>query len=110
MRSASSVLPALPLLMAFCCNPVTAQSTDWQWSVGGNFHYDWLRTDENDTLEQISDVRRSRLSLALKAPAGFDAKLEFDAHANNWTDAYLRWRDQAHTLRLGQFKQPIYLE
>jgi len=110
MRSACRLLPALPLLMALGCSPLAAQSTDWQASIGGNFHYDWLRTDENGRLEQISDVRRSRLSLALKAPAGFDAKLEFDAHANNWTDAYLRWRDQGHTLRLGQFKQPIYLE
>lgn len=110
MQSVARLLSSLPFLLAVGSDPLAAESSDWQWSVGGNFHYDWLRSDENDALEQLGDVRRSRISLALKAPGGFDAKLEFDAHANNWTDAYLRWRDQGHSVRAGQFKQPMFLD
>lgn len=110
MRSVVPALPALPLLLAICCDPLAAQSSDWQVAVGGNFHYDWLRTDENDSLEQIGDVRRSRLSLALKAPAGVDAKLEYDVYPNVWTDAFVRWRGQGHSVRVGQFKQPMFLD
>ena len=110
MRSATRLLPAMPLLLVSCCDSLAAQSPDWQLAIGGNFHYDWLRTDENDTLNQIGGVRRSRLSLALKAPAGFDAKLEYDVFPNTWTDAFARWRGQGHSVRIGQFKQPMFLE
>lgn len=110
MRSAPWLLPALPVLLMSCGDSLAAQSPDWQLAIGGNFHYDWLRTDENDTLNQIGGVRRSRLSLALKAPAGFDAKLEYDVFPNTWTDAFARWRGQGHSVRIGQFKQPMYLE
>jgi phosphate-selective porin OprO/OprP len=87
-----------------------AASDDWALSIGGNMQYDWLRTDENDTLTQISDVRRSRLSLGLRAPAGLDARLEFDAFANSWTDAFVRWRGGPHSVRIGQYKQPMFLD
>lgn len=102
-------LSALILPLALPAMPALA-GEDWQLSVGGNMQYDWLRTDEDDTLTQFGDVRRSRLSLSLKAPAGLDAKAEFDVFANNWTDAYLRWRGQGHSVKVGQYKQPMFLD
>lgn len=108
MHTVARIVPAL--LLAACCDPLAAQTADWQVSLGGNMQFDWLRTDENERLSQSSDIRRSRLSLALKAPAGLDAKLEFDVHANTWTDAYLRWRGDGHGVKVGQYKQPMYLE
>lgn len=104
-----NVLCALTLPLALHAGSAAA-SDDWQLSVGGNMQYDWLRIDENDRLTQFSDVRRTRLSLALKAPAGFDAKAEFDVFANNWTDAYVRWRGEGHSVKVGQYKQPMFLD
>lgn len=108
----------MPLRKALCALivPFTLQalpaaaSDEWQLSLGGNMQYDWLRTDENDTLTQLSDVRRSRLSLRLRGPAGVEARGEYDAFANTWTDAFLRWRDGAHSVRVGQYKQPMFLD
>ncbi len=100
-----------PVIVALGLHALPAAASDaWQLSVGGNMQYDWLRTNENDTLNQLGDVRRSRLSLVLKAPAGIDAKVEFDAFANTWTDAYVRWRGQGHSLKVGQYKQPMFLD
>ena len=110
MRTAAPLVIALPVLLALWPEPVTAQSSEWQLSAGGNLQYDWLRSDENDVTSQDRDVRRSRLSIALKAPAGVDAKIEFDVYANTWTDAYVRWRGNGHGIKVGQYKQPMYLE
>jgi phosphate-selective porin OprO/OprP len=104
-----NLLCALTFPLVLHSGSVSA-ADDWQVSVGGNMQYDWLRTDEADTLAQIGDVRRSRLSLALKAPAGIDAKVEFDAFTNIWTDAFARWRGQGHSLKVGQYKQPMFLD
>jgi phosphate-selective porin OprO/OprP len=98
------------LIVPITLHALPAAANDWRFSVGGNMQYDWLRTDENDTLTQISDVRRSRLSLALSAPAGLDARVEFDAFTNIWTDAVVRWRGHGHSVRVGQFKQPMFLD
>jgi phosphate-selective porin OprO/OprP len=103
------VLSAVIVPLTLHALPASA-GNDWLWSVGGNMQYDWLRAEENDTLTQLGGVRRSRLSLALKAPAGVDAKAEFDVFANAWTDAYVRWRGGAHAVRVGQYKQPMFLD
>ncbi len=88
-----------------------AAASDWQWAVNGNFQYDHLRLDDEDRLSSDGAVRRSRLALSVKAPTGLDAKAEFDAFNNVWTDAFVRWRPNAkHAFRVGQFKQPIYLD
>jgi phosphate-selective porin OprO/OprP len=100
----------LALIVPITLHALPAAANDWRFSVGGNMQYDWLRTDENDRLTQISDVRRSRLSLALSAPAGVDARVEFDAFTNIWTDAVVRWRGHGHSVRVGQFKQPMFLD
>lgn len=103
--------PLNVLVAAFALHALPAfAGDDWQFSIGGNMQYDWLRTDENDTLTQFGDVRRSRLSLRLQAPAGIEARAEFDAFGNTWTDAFLRWRGGAHSVRVGQYKQPMFLD
>ena len=99
----------LPAALAVIAAP-DASASDWQWAFGGNMQYDWLRTDENDRLSQLSDVRRTRFSLNAKAPAGFDAKVEYDVHANIWTDVWVRWRGEGHGVRVGQYKQPMFLD
>lgn len=99
------------LIVPFTLQALPAAASDeWQLSFGGNMQYDWLRTDENDTLTQLGDVRRSRLSFRLRGPAGVEARGEYNAFANNWTDAFLRWRDGAHSVRVGQYKQPMFLD
>jgi len=87
-----------------------AANDDWRLSVGGNMQYDWLRTDEDDTLTQLGDVRRTRLSLGIRAPGGLTARAEYDAFDNAWTDVYLRWRGGPHSVRIGQYKQPMFLD
>jgi len=104
------ILPcALSLALALHSGSAPA-ADDWQLAVGGNMQYDWLRTDENGTLTQLGDVRRARLSLNVRAPAGFDARAEFDTFPNAWTDVFLRWRGGPHSLRIGQYKQPMFLD
>lgn len=107
MRPIARLLLPTALVLA---TTTGASASDWQWAFGGNMQYDWLRTDEDGQLTQLSDMRRSRFSLNMKAPAGFDAKLEYDVHANTWTDAWLRWRSEGHAVRVGQYKQPMFLD
>lgn len=92
--------------------PVTAASADegWQIKPGGTFQYDWLKIYDDAGDIQLAGMRRARTTLGIKAPAGFDAKIEFDLASNLWTDAFLRWRNGGHSVRLGQFKQPGYLD
>ncbi len=107
MRPIARLLLPATLMLATATD---ASASDWQWAVGGNMQYDWLRTEENERLAQLSDVRRTRISLGFKAPAGFDAKVEFDVHANIWTDAWVRWRGDGHGMKIGQYKQPMFLD
>lgn len=104
-----SVLRALIAPLALQALPAAANDP-WQLSVGGNMQYDWLRTDENNTLTQLGDVRRSRLSLGINAPGGLDVRAEYDAFDNTWTDVFLRWRGGPHSMRIGQYKQPMFLD
>lgn len=105
MRALAHLLPLCLTILA-----TDARASDWQFAIGGNMQYDWLRTDEAERLQQSGDIRRTRVSLGLKSPAGFDAKFEFDVHANTVTDAFLRWRGGPHSVRVGQYKQPMFLE
>lgn len=99
-----SIVPVLLLL-----GGQAAPAGDWQAAVNGNLQFDSNRFDEEDSSYALSGVRRSRLAVSVKAPAGFDAKAEFDVHANVWTDAYVRWKSAAgHSVRVGQYKQPMY--
>lgn len=107
MRPSTRLLLPLALMLATARG---ASASDWQWALGGNIQYDWLRTDENDQSTPLSNARRTRFSLGAKAPAGVDAKVEFDVHTNTWTDAWLRWRGEGHAVRLGQYKQPMFLD
>lgn len=104
----SAFLPSITLLMAA---NTAFPSEDWSLSANGNMQFDVNRIDTGDSLNASSGIRRTRVALSAKVPNGFDAKVEFDVHANQWTDAYLRWRPNGnHALKLGQFKQPLYLD
>ncbi|GMU44760.1 MAG: hypothetical protein AMXMBFR25_27460 [Lysobacterales bacterium] len=100
----------LALLSSLIGLVATADARDWQIAPGGNVQYDWLRTDQDGTSRQWRNPRRTRLSAALKSTSGIDAKLEFDVHANTTTDAFLRWRGGGHAVRIGQYKQPMFLD
>lgn len=101
---------SITLTLAMNAFPAYAES-DWRWSAAGNTHLDWNRIDDQDQTTSNSGIRRARLAVSLKAPQGFDAKVEYDVYANVWTDMFVRWRPSAnHSLRLGQYKQPLYLD
>lgn len=101
---------SITVTLALTALPAHAEG-DWRWSANGNTHLDWNRIDDQDQTTSNSGIRRSRLALGLKAPNGFDAKVEYDVNTDAWTDMYVRWRPNAnHSLRLGQYKQPIYLD
>jgi phosphate-selective porin OprO/OprP len=97
----------LPLLMG--ADHAGAEES-WQFKPGGTFQYDWLRVYEDAGDAQFGGMRRARTTVSVKAPGGFDAKAEFDLASNAWTDAYLRWRGAGHSVRIGQYKQPLYLD
>jgi phosphate-selective porin OprO and OprP len=99
---------ALPCLLTAL--PAHADD-DWHWSANGNTHLDMNRIDDQGDTNAASGIRRARLAVGVKAPSGFDAKAEYDVYFNTWTDVYLRWRpNSTHSVRLGQYKQPIYLD
>lgn len=100
------------LMLPLILQALPAQAGDeWHWSANGNTQLDWNRIDEQDRSSSLSGIRRSRFAVGLKASNGFDAKVEYDVHGEALTDIYVRWRpNDQHSLRVGQFKQPINLE
>jgi phosphate-selective porin OprO/OprP len=103
---------ALPTLLALACLaslPSRALALDVKGTV--SLQYDWAdfsggRAD-NGTEENI---RRARLGANL-VQGPLDLRVEYDLKSDIWTDAFLRWSPgKGHSLRIGQFKQPVYLD
>lgn len=105
---------AAAAVAAFSATAVTAPARaaeGFELTPNGNFQLDWNRySNDDDAFEDRHDFRRARLGLALKA-GSIDAKIEYDAKPQAWTDAFVRWQlAEGQFLRAGQFKQPIGLE
>lgn len=108
MRSSGLLAHLAAPLLALGIGP-QAQAGDWSLRPQANLQYDWTRVD-GDLDQQLDGWRRSRVGLAIGMPSAIDARVEFDIHSRSWTDAFLRHRHGAHQLRIGQFKQPIFLD
>ena len=99
-------------LLALLAPTAPALADDWSLAGGGNFQYDWLQFRSDQA--QVADddgFRRARFSLTAKYGKTLEIKAEHELVANAWTDAFVRWNvGGGHALRVGQFKQPLYLE
>jgi phosphate-selective porin OprO/OprP len=105
--------PCLFFIAAFAASgPAAADVGGWTFTPGGNFQYDWARFDaDRSVLEDASDVRRARVSLGAKFGSQFEVKGEYELKGTLWTDAFVRWNfAPGQSLRVGQFKQPVYLD
>jgi phosphate-selective porin OprO/OprP len=79
---------------------------------GGNFQFDLAKFD-SDSFEFLDEhtFRRTRVNLTAKSQSGWDLTAEYDAKFDLWTDAYARYAfDGHHSVRVGQFKQPLSLD
>lgn len=113
MRHALPLRHPLAAALALALILPTAASADgWTIAGGGNVQYDWASFDDDvATLEDDDDIRRARLSLTAKLDKALELKAEFDIKPNAWTDVYARWSfAPGHAVRIGQFKQPQYLD
>lgn len=83
----------------------------WKLDLTGNWQYDTARIAvEGQPTRTAHQWRRQRLGMHLKGTR-FEWQAEYDAHAQEWTDALLRVKQVAGgELLLGQFKQPFGLE
>jgi phosphate-selective porin OprO/OprP len=99
-------------LLALLAPTAPVLADDWSLAGGGNFQYDWLQFRSDQA--QVADddgFRRARFSLTAKYGKTLEIKAEHELVANAWTDAFVRWNvGGGHALRVGQFKQPLYLE
>jgi phosphate-selective porin OprO/OprP len=106
--------PTLPACAVFLllAAAVPASADDWTLAAGGNFQYDWLQfRSDRAAVADADDFRRARISLTAKYGKTLELKAEHDLKPQAWTDVFVRWNvGGGHSLRLGQFKQPLYLE
>jgi phosphate-selective porin OprO and OprP len=69
-----------------------------------------LDGDSSDGSDYDLGMRRSELAFKGKAPGAIDWVVGYDATGEKWLDVNLRRKLGAHTLQLGQFKQPNAME
>lgn len=104
-----TAIPALLALASLASLPSGALALDVKGTV--NFQYDWARFSGGRVdMGDEQDVRRARVG-AQFAQGPLDLRVEYDFKSEAWTDAVLRWSPgNGHSLRVGQFKQPVYLD
>jgi phosphate-selective porin OprO and OprP len=69
-----------------------------------------LDGDSADGSDHDQGMRRSELVFKGKAPGAIDWVVGYDATGEKWLDVNLRRKFGAHSIQLGQFKQPNALE
>jgi phosphate-selective porin OprO/OprP len=99
-------------LLAVLAPAIPAWADDWTLTPGGNFQYDWVRfRSDRVAVADADDFRRARVSLTAKYGKTLEIKAEHDLKPQVWTDAFVRWNvGGGHSLRVGQFKQPLFLD
>lgn len=103
--------PLFALLVLLGVAP-RAHAEGWNFAPGGNFQYDWYRP-RADVYPYVDadDFRRARISATARYGDRWEFKAEYDLEPGQWTDLYGKYSlGGGHSLRIGQFKQPLFLE
>ncbi len=72
--------------------------------------YDINRIEENDRLTQDGDIRRLRAGVNVRLTERLDTRVEYDFYSELFTDVFLRYRHNGHSVRAGHIKPPFSLE
>jgi phosphate-selective porin OprO/OprP len=90
-------------------------ASQWQLKPRWRVQYDVANVDGPDGLSgtgNLQDIRRARIGVDLKMPAGLAARVETELTTDpiELTDAYLQWSDKRFKVVLGQQKPQLPLD